>query len=49
MTLSTSAVAGLLLQRLAQLVQQPSALDGNHGLLGELLTNSICLSVKGRT
>ena len=39
----------LLLQRLAQFVEQPRVLDGDDGLSGEVLTNSICLSVKGRT
>ena len=45
---------GLLLQRFreiigtrAQLAQQARVLDGDHGLRGEVLTNSICLSVKG--
>ena len=40
---------GLLLQRLAQLVEQPRVLDGDDGLAGEVLTSSICLSVNGRT
>ena len=46
----------LLLQRfgevaraLMQLVEQPRVLDGDDGLIGEGLTSSICLSVKGRT
>ena len=40
---------GLLLQRFAQLVEQPRVLYGDDGLIGEVLTSSICLSVKGRT
>ena len=40
---------GLLLQRFAQLVEQPRVLDGDDGLGGEVLTSSICLSVNGRT
>ena len=47
---------GLLLQRfaqivgaLAQLVEQPRVLDGDHRLGGEVLSSSICLSVNGRT
>ena len=40
---------GLLLQRLAQLVEQAGVLDGDDGLGGEILTSSICLSVNGRT
>ena len=47
---------GLLLQRFASaprallhLVEQPRVLDGDHRLVGEGLTSSICLSVKGRT
>ena len=38
---------GLLLQRLAQLVEQARVLDGDDGLVGEVLTSSICLSVNG--
>ena len=57
MTFSTSRGRGLLLQRLgkivgalAQLVEQPRVLDGDHRLVGEgLSTRSICLSVNGRT
>ena len=49
MTLSTSAVAVCCCRRFAQLVEQPSILDGDDGLLGEVLTSSICLSVNGRT
>ena len=56
MTFSTSRGRGLLLQRfgeivgaLAQLAEQPRVLDGDHGLGGEVLTSSICLSVNGRT
>ena len=37
MTSSASAGGGLLLQRLAQLVEQPGVLDGDDGLLGEIL------------
>ena len=40
---------GLLLQRLAQLVEQAGVLDGDDGLGGEVRTSSICLSVNGRT
>ena len=40
---------GLLLQRLAQLTEQPRVLDGDDGLGGEVLTSAICLSVNGRT
>ena len=47
---------GLLLQRLgeivgalAQLVEQPRVLDGDDGLRGEVVTSSICFSVKGCT
>ena len=54
--LSTSAGRGLLLQRLGQLtctrllgLEQARVLDGDDGLVGEILTSSICLSVKGRT
>ena len=50
------AGGSLLLQRLAeivgalaQFVEQPRVLDGDDGLGGEVLTSSICLSVKGRT
>ena len=46
----------LLLQRfgqivgaLAQFVEQPRILDGDHGLVGKGLTSSICLSVNGAT
>ena len=49
MTLSTSDGGGLLLQRLAQLVEQPRVLDGDDGLAAKFWTSSICLSVKGRT
>ena len=34
---------------LAQFVEQPRILDGDDRLGGEVLTNAICLSVKGRT
>ena len=43
---------GLLLQRFsraAQLVEQAGVLDGDDGLVGEVSTSSICLSVNGRT
>ena len=41
---------GLLLQRFAQLVEQPHVLDGDDGLRGEIAqTSAICLSVNGRT
>ena len=40
---------GLLLKGFAQLVEEPCILDGDDGLLGKILTSSICLSVKGRT
>ena len=56
MTCSTSDVCRLLFQclgkvggALAQFVEQPRVLDGDDGLGGEVLTNAICLSVKGRT
>ena len=35
MTLSTSAVAVCCWSRLAQLVEQPRVLDGDHGLVGK--------------
>ena len=38
---------GLLLQRFAQLVEQPGVLDGDDGLGRKIFTKSICLSVKG--
>ena len=34
---------------LRDLFEQPRVLDGDHGLVGEGLTSSICLSVKGFT
>ena len=34
---------------MAQFIEQPRVLDGDDGLGGEVLTSSICLSVKGRT
>ena len=42
---------GLLLERLefAQFVEQSRVLDGDDGLRAKFCTNSICLSVKGRT
>ena len=40
---------GLLLQRFAQLVEQPRVLDGDDGLVGKVSTSSICFSVNGRT
>ena len=40
MTLSTSAVGGLLLQRFAQLVEQPSVLDSNDGLLAQICSQA---------
>ena len=40
---------GLLLQRFAQLVEQPRVLDGDDGLAAKFFTSSICLSVNGRT
>ena len=50
------AAAGLISQRLREvarlglhLVEQPHILDGDHGLVGEGLTSSICLSVKRLT
>ena len=39
----------LLLQRLAQFVEQARVLDGDDGLAGEILTSSICFSVNGCT
>ena len=54
MTLQHLRGRGLLLQRLAQIVgaltqfvEQPRVLDGDDGLRREVLTSSICLSVKG--
>ena len=49
MTLKNLRRRRLLLQRLPQFVEQPRVLDGDDGLGGEILTRSICLSVKGRT
>jgi hypothetical protein len=47
---------GLLLQRfrqiigtLSQLFGQAGVLDGDDGLVGEIVTSSICLSVNGHT
>ena len=40
---------GLLLQRFAQLVEQPRVLDGDHGLIGKGPHQSDLLSVKGCT
>ena len=37
MTLSTSAVAVCCCRRFAQLVEQPHVLDGDDGLIGEIL------------
>ena len=56
MTLSTSAVAvcccsdfAQIVGAFAQFLEQPRVLDGDHRLLGEVATSSICLSVNGRT
>jgi hypothetical protein len=46
MTLSTSAVAGLLLQRFAQLIEQTHVLDGDAGLVGKSLEKRDLLVVK---
>ena len=40
---------GLLLKRFAQFVEQPRVLDRDDGCAAKFVTNSICLSVKGRT
>ena len=36
---------GLLLERFAQLVEQPRVLDGDDGLIGEISASSICFCV----
>jgi hypothetical protein len=41
--------SGLLLERFAQLVEQPRVLDGDDGLVREVRKQSDCCSVKGRT
>jgi hypothetical protein len=40
---------GLLLERFAQLLEQPHVLDGDDSLLGEIAEKLDCLSVNGRT
>jgi len=37
----------LLLQRLAQLVEQARVLDGDDGLAAKFVTSSMCFSVNG--
>ena len=40
--------SGLLLQvDFAQFVEQPRVLDGDHGLVGKVVTRAICLSANG--
>ena len=48
-TLSTSAVAVCCCSDSAQLVEQPRVLDGDTAWAAKFVTNSICLSVNGRT
>ena len=48
--LSTCEVAVCCCKQIrAQLVEQAGVLDGDDRLGGEILTSSICFSVKGRT
>ena len=41
--------AAKLIGALAQLIEQPRVLDGDYRLISKIVTNSICLSVNGRT
>ena len=40
---------GQIVGALPQFVEQPRVLDGDDGLTAKFFTNSICLSVNGRT